>query len=72
MPSPPRFAREISIRNAAASHPATGSKGEPAPARIGDSPAAPLLTLIEGPSEETHRIRETKKEFGERHEIRLR
>jgi hypothetical protein len=40
--------------------------------RIGDSPAAPLLTLIAGPSEETRRVRETKKEFGERHEIRLR
>ncbi len=40
--------------------------------RIGDSPAAPLLTLIAGPSEETRRVRDTKKEFGERHEIRLR
>jgi hypothetical protein len=40
--------------------------------RIDDSPAAPLLTLIAGPSEETRRVRETKKEFGERHEIRLR
>lgn len=40
--------------------------------RIGDSPAAPLPTLIAGPSEETRRVRETKKELGERHEIRLR
>jgi hypothetical protein len=40
--------------------------------RIGDSPAAPLMTLIAGPSKETRRIRETKQELSEGDEIRLR
>jgi hypothetical protein len=39
--------------------------------KIGDSPAAPLLTLILGPSEETRQVGATKKEFGERYELRL-
>ncbi|MCO5328249.1 MAG: hypothetical protein M9964_14540, partial [Solirubrobacterales bacterium] len=38
--------------------------------RIGDSPAAPLLTLITGPSDETRELGEQKKEFAERHGIR--
>lgn len=38
--------------------------------RIGDSPAAPLLTLITGPSAETREVGEHKKEFAERHSIR--
>ncbi len=37
---------------------------------IGDSPPAPLLTLIVGPSEEAKAFGEAKKEFSERHEIR--
>lgn len=39
--------------------------------KIRDSPAAPLLTLIVGPSEETRQVGATKKEFGERYELRL-
>ena len=39
--------------------------------RIGDSPPAPLLTLIVGPSEETRQVGATKKQFGERYELRL-
>ncbi len=39
--------------------------------KIADSPAAPLLTLIVGPSEETRQVGASKKEFGERYEIRL-
>jgi len=35
--------------------------------RIGNSPAAPLLTLITGPSEEATEVGDTKKEFAERH-----
>lgn len=38
--------------------------------RIGDSPAAPLLTLIVGPSDEAKAVGQAKKEFSERHEIR--
>ena len=38
--------------------------------RIGDSPAAPLLTLITGPSPETREVGEHKREFAERHSIR--
>lgn len=38
--------------------------------RIGESPAAPLLTIIVGPSEETKDIGRTKKEFAERHNER--
>ncbi|MER8802071.1 DUF4268 domain-containing protein [Mesorhizobium sp. M0998] len=38
--------------------------------RIGASPAAPLLTVIVGPSEETKDIGRTKKEIAERHNIR--
>ncbi len=38
--------------------------------RIGDSPPAPLLTLIVGPSVEGREIGETKKEFSERHHLR--
>jgi hypothetical protein len=40
--------------------------------RIGDSPAAPLLTLIVGPSEEGREAGEKKREFVERHDIRQR
>jgi len=40
--------------------------------RIGDSPAAPLLTLIVGPSAETRAVGETKRELAERHHYRLR
>ena len=40
--------------------------------KIGDSPAAPLLTLIVGPSEEAQTIGLAKKEIAERHEIRRR
>jgi len=40
--------------------------------RIGDSPAAPLLTLIVGPSEETKDVGQTKKEIAERYGIRKR
>jgi len=35
--------------------------------RIGDSPPAPLLTLIVGPSEETEALAKSKKEFAERY-----
>lgn len=38
--------------------------------KIGDSPAAPLLTLIVGPSEETKAIGKAKQEFSERHNLR--
>ena len=40
--------------------------------RIGDSPAAPLFTLIVGPSEETKDVGQTKKEIAERYGIRKR
>jgi len=40
--------------------------------RIGDSPAAPLFTLIVGPSEESANIGHTKKEIAERYGIRKR
>lgn len=40
--------------------------------RIGDSPAAPLFTLIVGPSEETKEVGKTKKEIAERYGIRKR
>lgn len=40
--------------------------------RIGDSPAAPLLTLITGPSQEAQEAGKTKKELVERHVIRRR
>ena len=39
---------------------------------IGDSPPAPLFTVIVGPSQESREIGETKKEFAERHELRQR
>lgn len=38
--------------------------------RIGDSPPAPLLTLIVGPSEEGREVGEAKKELAERYELR--
>lgn len=38
--------------------------------KIGDSPPAPLLTLIVGPSDETKAIGRAKQEFTERHDIR--
>lgn len=38
--------------------------------RIGDSPAAPLLTLIVGPSEETKDIGREKQDIAERYDIR--
>lgn len=38
--------------------------------RIGDSPPAPLLTLIVGPSEETKDVGQAKKEIAERYGIR--
>ncbi len=38
--------------------------------RIGDSPAAPLLTLITGPSRETREVGEQKQERVERHDLR--
>jgi len=38
--------------------------------KIGDSEAAPLLTLISGPSEESRRVGETKEELSERHVLR--
>jgi hypothetical protein len=38
--------------------------------RIGDSPAAPLLTLIVGPSQETKTVGHQKKELAERYDIR--
>ena len=40
--------------------------------RIGDSPPAPLFTLIVGPSEETKEVGEAKKEIVERYLIRKR
>lgn len=40
--------------------------------RIGDSPAAPLFTLIVGPSEETKEVGETKQKIAERYVIRKR
>ena len=40
--------------------------------RIEDSPPAPLLTLIVGPSEESRGVGDTKKELAERHIIRHR
>lgn len=40
--------------------------------RIGTSPAAPLLTLIVGPSPEARAVGERKRELKERHEIRHR
>jgi len=40
--------------------------------RIGESPAAPLFTLIVGPSEEAEGVGVTKKEIAERHGIRKR
>lgn len=40
--------------------------------RIGNSPAAPLFTLIVGPSEETKDVGQTKKEIAERYGIRKR
>lgn len=40
--------------------------------RIGNSPAAPLFTLIVGPSEETKEVGQTKKEIAERYGIRKR
>jgi len=40
--------------------------------RIGDSPAAPLLTLIVGPSPESRAVGETKRDLAERHEFRYR
>lgn len=40
--------------------------------RIGDSPAAPLFTVIVGPSEETKNLGQTKKEIAERYGIRKR
>jgi hypothetical protein len=40
--------------------------------RIGDSPAAPLFTLIVGPSEESKDVGQTKKEIAERYGIRKR
>jgi hypothetical protein len=38
--------------------------------KIGDSPSAPLLTLIVGPSEESRQAGRTKKELAERYAIR--
>lgn len=40
--------------------------------RIGESPAAPLFTLIVGPSDETKDVGQTKKEISERYGIRKR
>jgi len=39
--------------------------------RIGDSPAAPLLTIVAGPSPEARQIGEQKKDLAERHLLRL-
>jgi len=39
--------------------------------RIGESPAAPLLTIIVGPSQETKQVGHQKKELAERFDIRL-
>lgn len=38
--------------------------------KIGDSPAAPLLTIIVGPSQETKTVGQQKKELAERYDIR--
>ena len=38
--------------------------------KVGDSKPAPLLTLIAGPSSESRRVGETKKELSERHILR--
>jgi hypothetical protein len=38
--------------------------------RISDSPAAPLLTIIVGPSHETKTVGQQKKELAERHDLR--
>src|SRR5882762_5326417 len=38
--------------------------------KIGDSPAAPLLTLIVGPTESTEAVGKAKQEFAERHKAR--
>jgi hypothetical protein len=40
--------------------------------RIGDSPAAPLFTVIVGPSSESRELGQTKKNISERHELRKR
>jgi Domain of unknown function (DUF4268) len=40
--------------------------------RIGDSPAAPLFTLIVGPSREAKEVGQTKKELAERYQLRRR
>ena len=40
--------------------------------RIGDSPPAPLLTLIVGPSDEAREVGEAKKERAERYTVRRR
>jgi hypothetical protein len=40
--------------------------------RIGSSPAAPLFTLIVGPSDEAEEVGQTKKEIAERYSIRKR
>lgn len=40
--------------------------------RIDNSPPAPLLTLIAGPSEEVQEVGDTKKEIAERHQLRRR
>ena len=40
--------------------------------RIGDSPPAPLFTLIVGPSQETKEVGQTKKQIAERYGIRKR
>lgn len=40
--------------------------------KIGESPAAPLFTLIVGPSDETESVGQAKKEFAERYDIRKR
>jgi Domain of unknown function (DUF4268) len=40
--------------------------------RIDESPLAPLLTKIVGPSEESREVGETKKEWAERYTLRRR
>ena len=40
--------------------------------RIGDSPPAPLFTLLVGPSEETKQVGQAKKELAERYGVRKR
>ena len=40
--------------------------------RIGESPAAPLFTLIVGPSDETKEVGQTKKDLAERYSVRKR